>query len=212
MSPFGQVFGDLPLLHLPPQRISRLSGQTQWDLMEQIRHNCIRRAWFQSARTGEEVRVLLDLAVGRAFVTYAELLGHSAYARFLDMDMEHARRMNELWTCFGFFLGSEIDHLVKERRAGPVLRTLLPPEDHALGTFVYAELLKAQLTRCRGYVRGNQLAFDTVQFVQSASGSAAWLYETPPRIAAYFELGDMVREVTQAEIALLQGEEPKTLH
>lgn len=213
MSIFGPIIGHLPLLNLPAAKLSKLSGQRHWDAMEQLRHHCIRKAWLLSTQFKLNVRETLDLVVGRACKVWADARGHEVCERFLDMDMEHARRMNELWTCFGFFLPAEIDHLMKKHHVGPVLAGVLPPDLHALGPFNYAEFLENRLNECRDYVRRNELAHETVCIVQQITGAPRWLDQTPPEIGAFFDLGRLMREVVEERVRVLQDNgKDSTLH
>jgi hypothetical protein len=211
LSPFGSITGNLPLLRLPAQQMVRLSGQAQWDCLDQLRHLCIRRAW-KADPTGQTVRKWLDLFVADAFMTWSQMRGDTPAERFFEIEMEHTRRENEWSTCFGFFIDSEVDHLFRAGRAGPVLRGLLPPEHHSHAPLAYASMLERKLSECREYVRRHELCFETVSIVEQITDATPWLHATPPGIAAYFELGQLVREATKVVTVPVSNEGPHTLH
>lgn len=195
MSTSEAVIGNLPLLHLPPQQVSKLSGQRQWDYMDQLRHQCIRMAWLKSVQSDLNLRATLDLIVGRAFTTHSEVRGATSMEFGLEMEMEHTRRENEWWTCFGFFLEEEVNYLMERRAPGLILRTLLPADHEPLGTFAYSGLLADHLQRCREHVRRHPLARETVQIVSRISGKSACLRTVPSSVSAYFDLGQLLQEV-----------------
>lgn len=192
MNVFDQVIGNLPLLQLSRVKLARLSGQSLTDFYDQVRHNCIRLAWLQCATTGRPVRHALEFAAGRAHFRIAEVRGHDVYERLMDIGMQHAQRENELWTCFGFFLEGEIEHLIREEYAGPVLRSVLPRQTHALGTFCYAERLKRLLIDYRENIRTKALSHDTVRIIGRMTTLSPCLTHLPPSVAGYFELAGLL--------------------
>lgn len=202
------VIGNLPLLLLPPQRVSKLSGQPQWDYMEQLRHQCVRLAWLKSARSGLDLRTTLDLVVGRAFTTYSEVRGGPPMERILEIEMEHSRRENEWWTCFGFLLEGEVEHLISRGVPGPVLRSMLAPTHKPSGPFSYSALLEYLLQHCREHVRGCALARETVQIVHNITGKPSCLRGVPPIVDSYFNLGRLLPGLIDEAVRL--NEHPPT--
>lgn len=198
MSHFGFVVGHLPLLHLPVAKLSKLGGHELLDLGDQLRHNCIRMAWLKADGSSLKVRPALDYTVGHAAIALAEVRGQTQSECLINTEMEHARRENEWWSCFGFFLEDEVQHLLHWEGAGPVLRSLLPPNRHALDAVMYAELLKDMLASYRENSRADRLSRDTAAFVRTVTKRHDCIESLPEIVAAYFDLADLLNE--EAEV------------
>lgn len=201
MSLFGAAIGnDLNLLSTRPERLKALSGQAHCDFHEQLRHQCIRRAWVLSVASRKPVRPLLDLIVGRAALAYADACGRALSERFMDMEMEHARRENEWWSCFGFF--------VEERAQEIFLDSTLDAGQNIFEIKLQRlEVLREQLERYRVGVRTNALARETVQIVQRATGLDPNLQECR-RLDAVIDLVRLGIEVVAAEAGSNPAPEP----
>lgn len=200
MTIYDRVIGDLPLLKLPRAKVVRLPFDLSLDFAHQLRHNCVRIAWLQSVRSGQCVRTLLDIAVGKACVASSDARGGSADERFMALAMEHAQRENEFWSCFGLFLEEEVRVALHGGRAGPVLRRVLSPERHELGTYPYAEVLEEMLNHYRQTIQTNRLSRETLEFAQQVSGRHDCLDSLPPEVDAYFALGALYRGELEQDV------------
>lgn len=203
MTLFGPVMGNLPLLELPAAKLQKLSGQDYYDFMTQLRHHCIRSAWMKSTHSNHDIRPVLDLTVGRAALTLCRVRAVAPSTRFLDMDMEHARRENEWWSCFGVFLEEEVMHLMHEDGPGPVLTSIIAPEAQTLGMFRYAALLRRMLIRYRQKLQDDSLALDTALFVQAVSKRHACIDSLPGTVEGYFGLAELADEIIDATVSEL---------
>lgn len=164
MTIFGPTMGnDLNLLSTRPERLKTLCGQAHCDFHEQLRHQCIRRAWVLSMTARTPVRPLLDLIVGRAYIAFSNACGHALSERFMDMEMEHARRENEWWSCFGFYVDERAQEIISDSTfdaRGCVFDSKLQR----------LEGLRDEWERFRESVQCNALARETVRIVQLATG------------------------------------------
>lgn len=207
MSIFGPVLGDLPLLHLPPAKIVKLDDRSRLDLIEQVEHNCLRRGWLSSMRTDVDVRTLIDIEVGRAHVVLADVRGDEI-GILLEMEMEHARWLNEYRACFGFFLQDEIDHL-SQRKFGPLLLKSLSAEYLKWGpSMLFGPFLENLLTGYRRWIKTDRLCRETNSFVQQLTGLDPLLDGVPSQIQGFFELARLTWEIVEAEPIGAKSVEP----
>lgn len=189
---FGPILGgDLPLLHTPPARLAKLSGQLRWDFEDQLRHQCIRRAWAVSAHSGEPVRDLLDIFAGKASIAYAQARGWDLFELAVDMDLQHARRENEWWTCFGFYLDDHIERITRNAEARRRGLDSLGWKLHQL------EGLRRTWGGYRDGLRSKPLSRQTVHFVQGITGRNPYATSCDP-LDAYIDLARMALAVIEA--------------
>lgn len=174
MSLFGTIIGsDLNLLHMSPDRLRKLSGQAQWDFDNQLRHQCIRRAWQLSAASGMLVRDVLDLIVGRASIARAQAFGDELSEHFMEIDMGRARMENEWSTCFGLYIDVNLERIEQEFRADEQILAL----DWRL---LRLEQLRVTWEEYKRNAQTSALARTTLRFAQEAAGRDAYTDHCQP--------------------------------
>jgi len=185
MNLFGPVIGsDLPLISLSPPKIARLSGQKHWDFNEQVRHQCIRRAWAISKSTSMPASEALEIEAGRASVVVSNIFGLEVNERSIERDIGRAQAENES-ACFGLYLIETIDAVLNRtprRPEGPE-----GPEGPKffddLSKLIGLNVIHQAWRQCRD-IYASPYHRRTAVFAQESAGRDGFIDQCEPLLAA----------------------------
>lgn len=104
---------DLTLMSLSPTEIAALDDDDWWDYEDQLQHHCIRLAWKKAFIEKLPVRACLNVIYAKMFIASERARGNAINGFALSQRLEELRQRHELVLCFGFFVDSEADRIMR---------------------------------------------------------------------------------------------------